>query len=121
MTTITQKKMEHVIDAANQSIGRLASRVATILQGKLHPTYEQRMPGADSVIIKNAGKVKITPKKATQKIFYRHTGYMGHLKELPLKIAFEKDPIEVIRRTIKMMLPQNRLLEKRLKRLRIEK
>lgn len=115
------KNNEHIIDAANQSIGRLASKIATILQGKLHVGYEPRLSGTDSVIVKNASKVSVRPRKETQKIFYHHTGYMGHLKKIPFRTAFKKDATEVLRHAIKMMLPQNRLLEKRLKRLKIEK
>ncbi len=113
--------MEHIIDAKDQKLGRLASKIATILQGKLSAGYNPRLSGTDRVIVKNASKIVVTGRKETQKIYYRHTGYMGHLYEKPYKDAFAKSPEKVLTLAVKRMLPQNFLNQKRLNRLVIEK
>lgn len=113
--------MEYVIDAKNQKLGRLASQIAQILQGKLHADYQPRNAGKDKVIVKNAGQIVVTGKKATQKIYYHHTGYMGHLRENVYKDAFAKSPEKVLMLAVKRMLPQNFLNQKRLNHLTIEK
>jgi len=111
----------HVIDAQNQALGRLASQVAFILQGKTHPSYQPHESGTDAVIIKNASKIKVTGRKYTDKIYYRHTGYMGHLKKRTFQQEFEKSPGRVIEKAVRNMLPKNRLQKERMKRLIIEK
>lgn len=113
--------MEYVIDAANQKLGRLASKIAFILQGKLHSDYDPRLAGKDRVIIKNISKISISGKKTEQKIYYRHTGYLGHLKKRIYKEVFSKSPESVLRLAVRRMLPKNRLLAKRIRRLIIEK
>ncbi|TSC81233.1 MAG: large subunit ribosomal protein L13 [Parcubacteria group bacterium Gr01-1014_19] len=113
--------MEHVIDAKNQRLGRLASQIAQILQGKLHADYAPNKEGKDRVVVKNASQIVVSGKKATQKVYYHHTGYMGHLKEKVYKDAFEKSPEKVLVLAVKRMLPQNFLKQKRLNRLVIEK
>ena len=118
---MTNTQTQYVIDATNQRLGRLASQIAQILQGKLHPNYEPRNPGADRVVVKNASRITVSGKKATQKIYYRHTGYMCHLKELVYKEYFAKAPEEVLRLAVRRMLPQNFLKQKRMNRLVIEK
>jgi len=113
--------MEHTIDATGQKLGRLASSIAHILQGKLSPAYNPRLSGNDKVIVTNFSKVVVTGRKDTQKIYYRHTGYMGHLKERIYKEFFEKSPEKVLLLAVKRMLPQNSLRDKRLRRLEIKK
>ena len=113
--------MEHVIDATNQRLGRLATKVALILQGKLRPDYHPRLPGNDRVIVKNASKITVSGRKFSQKIYYRHTGYMGHLRERTYREFFEKSPSEVLRHDVARMLPKNKLQQKRLNRLIIER
>lgn len=113
--------MQHVLDAKNQRLGRLASKIAQILQGKMTPDYQPRNPGKDSVIVKNASQIIVTGKKAEQKIYYRHTGYMGHLRERVYKEFFAKYPEKVLELAVKRMLPQNYLKQKRMNRLIIEK
>ncbi|MBI3114545.1 MAG: uL13 family ribosomal protein, partial [Candidatus Harrisonbacteria bacterium] len=73
--------MDYVIDAKNQKLGRLASQIAVILQGKRHASYEPRLRGEDRVIVKNVSGIAVTGGKEKKKIYYRHTGYMGHLRE----------------------------------------
>ncbi len=113
--------MEHTIDAKDQKLGRLASKIALILQGKISPDYLPHNPGKDKVIVKNASQLVVTGRKAEQKVYYRHTGYMGHLRERVYKEYFAKSPDEVLRLAVKRMLPQNYLKQNRLNRLIIEK
>ena len=112
--------MVYTIDAQNQTLGRLASRIAVILQGKTSAAYEPRLSGTDTVIVKNVSKLRFTGRKLRDKTYYRHTGYMGHLKERTLGERFKRSPEEVLRYSVRHMLPKNRLAAKRLKRLTIE-
>lgn len=113
--------MEYVIDAKNQRLGRLASQIAQILQGKMSPDYLPHNPGKDKVIVKNITQVAVSGSKDTQKTYYRHTGYMGHLREKIYKEAFAASPEKVLMLAVKRMLPQNYLKQNRLNRLVIEK
>ena len=113
--------MDYIIDATNQKLGRLASQIAVILQGKLEPSYEPRLAGLTKVIVKNASKIAVTGRKYNQKVYYHHTGYMGHLRTKTFKEQFTKSPARVLRQAIFNMLPKNRLRAKRLNRLVIEK
>jgi len=112
--------MKYEIDATGQALGRLASSIASVLQGKKNPSYNPRLAGDDSVLVKNAAKIKITGRKYTDKIYYKHTHYIGHLKKLSFKQVFERDPRKVIELAVKNMLPKNRLRSRRLLRLTIE-
>jgi large subunit ribosomal protein L13 len=112
--------MEHIIDAKNKKLGRLASEIATILQTKNSAYYEPRLSGNGNVVIKNIDKMDISPKKMEQKIYYRHTGYMGHLREKKLKVLHEESPAKVLRKAVERMLPKNSLQPKRMRRLIIE-
>ncbi len=109
--------MDYTIDAKHKPLGRIASEAAVILQGKKRAQYEPRLVGADRVILKHWKEIAVSGRKATQKIYYRHTGYMGHLKEARFKDAFAKDPKRVVREVIRHMLPKNSLNPKRLKNL----
>ncbi|MDP3901378.1 MAG: 50S ribosomal protein L13 [bacterium] len=113
--------MNHVIDATNQKLGRLASQIAIILQGKMTADYEPRLSGNDRVTIKNISKIVITGNKEDQKTYHHHTGYMGHLKTKTYKQVFAEKPEKVLWRAVFNMLPKNRLRQKRLNRLVIEK
>ncbi|MCL4399895.1 50S ribosomal protein L13 [Patescibacteria group bacterium] len=113
--------MEHVIDAKNKRLGRLATEIATILQGKHKPGYNPRLEGDDTVRIKNISKLTLSGNKAKTKIYYRHTGPLGHLKEDKFAYVFEKKPEWVLRHAVRLMLPKNKLAAKRLKKLIIEK
>lgn len=109
--------MDYHLDAKNKKIGRLASEIAVILQGKKSASYEPRLVGSDRVFLKNFKKVYLDPKKIKDKIYYRHTGYVGHLKEKSLGQAFDKSPEWVIREAVRRMLPKNFLNQRRLKNL----
>ena len=112
--------MDYVIDAKNKRLGRLSSEIAIILQGKKEPKYNPKDSGEDRVIIKNVSGIVLTGAKASQKIYYRHSGPLGHLKEKKFADVFEKDPGKVLKHAVKLMLPKNRLQQKRMKRLIIE-
>ena len=112
--------MIYTIDATEETLGRLASRIAVILQGKTSAAYEPRLSGTDTVIVKNFSLVRVTGRKLRDKTYYRHTGYMGHLKKRTLGERLKRAPEEVLRYSVRHMLPKNRLAAKRLKRLIIE-
>ncbi len=112
--------MEYIIDATNEKVGRLASRIAVALQGKGAASYEPNRAGTVRVVVHNASKMVITGNKSKQKIYYRHTGYMGHLRERTFEEFFATSPGSVLRRAVFNMLPKNRLRTPRLKRLIIE-
>jgi large subunit ribosomal protein L13 len=113
--------MDHTIDAKDKRLGRVAAQIAILLQGKDSPAYNPRLPGKGRVIVKNAGKLAVSQKKLESKIYYRHTGYMGHLREKTLKERFASSPEKVLFDTVYNMLPKNRLRTPRLKRLVIER
>ncbi len=112
--------MQYVIDATGKKLGRLSSEIAAILQGKKSPHWEPRLPGQDKVVVKNVTKMVVSGRKAKQKVYYRHTGPLGHLKKRTYQQMFEKNPAWVLRHAVRLMLPKNRLLKKRMKRLIIE-
>ncbi|CAM0911990.1 unnamed protein product [Alopecurus aequalis] len=108
-----------VFDAKGQVLGRLASQIAIVLQGKDKPTYAPHVENGDMCVVLNAKDISVTGRKMTDKIYYWHTGYIGHLKERRLKDQMEKDPTEVIRKAVMRMLPRNRLRDERDRKLRI--
>ncbi len=109
--------MEHHIDAKNKPLGRVASEIAVILQGKKSPSYARNRVSDDRVYVSNYDAVAIGGNKLTQKIYYRHTGYVGHLKEATLAEKMAKNPKWVLREAVRKMLPKNFLNQKRLKNL----
>ncbi len=114
MKTYMQKKEDvtrdwYVIDAEGQTLGRLATKVASILRGKHKPTYTPHIDGGDYVIIVNASKVKLTGNKLNDKIYYNHSRYTGGLRERTAKEMIEKYPVEMVERAVKGMLPKGRL------------
>lgn len=109
----------HLIDAKNQTLGRLASDVATLLTGKHKAMYTAHIDCGDNVVIINAASIRVTGNKLIDKKYYHHSGYPGGIKEISLSSQLEKDPTQVIRHAIKGMIPANRLTDDRLKRLKI--
>lgn len=99
----------YVIDATDVTLGRLASKVATILRGKHKATYTPHIDCGDYVIITNCEKVKLTGNKLDKKIYYNHSRYAGGLRERTAKEMVERFPVEMVERAIKGMLPHNRL------------
>ncbi|HJU65115.1 MAG TPA: 50S ribosomal protein L13 [Gemmatimonadaceae bacterium] len=120
--TATPKDIEHrwfVVDADGVVLGRLASEVAKIIRGKHKPTFTPHMDTGDSVIVINAAKVKVTGRKAEQKQYFRHTGYMGHERFTPFATMIAKHPERVIEKAVYGMLPKTTLGRQKL-RLRLK-
>ncbi len=114
MKTYMQRKEDvvrdwYVIDAEGQTLGRLATKIASVLRGKHKPTYTPHVDGGDYVIVVNAGKVNLTGNKLDNKIYYNHSRYTGGLRERTAKEMIEKYPVEMIERAVKGMLPKGRL------------
>ena len=109
----------YLIDAENQILGRLASRVAQILRGKNKVYYTSHMDMGDFVIIINSEKVKVTGNKEADKTYFRHSGYPGGITEVNLKKVRQQNPNKIITNAVKGMLPHNRLGRKLLKHLKI--
>ncbi len=109
----------YVIDASNQTLGRLCSEVASILRGKHKATYTPHVDTGDFVIIINAGKIKLTGDKLNQKMYRYHTGYPGGLKEMDYRTLLQKKPEKAIEAAVKGMLPHNRLGRKIIKKLKV--
>ena len=114
MKTFMEKKENvnrkwYVIDAEGQTLGRLATKVATVLKGKHKPTYTPHVDCGDYVIVINAEKVNLTGNKLNDKMYYNHSGYVGGLRERNAKTMIEKYPEEMVERAIKGMLPKGRL------------
>ena len=108
-----------VIDAADKTLGKVATQVANLLMGKHKPIYAPHIDTGDYVVIINAAKVKVTGKKAEQKMYYRHSGYPGGLKSQSFEELFGKEPNRVIELAVKGMLPHNRLGRAMFKKLKI--
>lgn len=113
-------KQTHTIDAMDRPLGRLATEVAGLLRGKHKESFAPNKDDGDFVIVKNFSKVKITGKKMEQKKYYRHSGYLGGLKEIPMNKLFEKNAPEVMIKAVWGMLPKNKLRKEQIKRLKIE-
>ena len=109
----------YIVDADNQILGRLASRVAQILRGKNKPYFTPHMDMGDFVVIINAEKVKVTGNKEADKTYFRHSGYPGGMTEVNLKNVRQQDPEKIITNAVKGMLPHNRLGRKLLTHLKI--
>lgn len=108
------------INAEGKIFGRLAVEVALFLRGKNKPNFALNQDIGDFVNIENIRKVKVTGKKMEQKKYYRHSGYLGGLKESLMKQMFEEKPEETFRKAVRGMLPPNKLRDKQLKRLKIK-
>lgn len=108
------------MDADGKPLGRLASEIARLLQGKHKVAYMPNTDCGDAVLITNVQKIKFTGKKLEQKMYYRHSGYLGGLKEIPARKVFAENPAEILKMAVKNMLPKNRLLTNRMKRLSIK-
>ena len=114
------KRETYTIDATNKVLGRLATQIAILLQGKNKPDFEPQKDMGGFAVVKNVDKIKVTGKKAKQKKYFHHTGFPGGIKEIPFRKIFEKNPSEVLRKAVWGMLPKNKLRAKRIKRLKFE-
>ncbi|MBT4511600.1 MAG: 50S ribosomal protein L13 [Chloroflexi bacterium] len=101
------KREWHVIDASGQILGRMSTEIAQLLKGKHKPIYARNLDTGDFVIVINAGKVRVTGNKARQKIYYRHSGYPGGLKEVTFERMIETHPVRVVEHAVRGMLPKN--------------
>ena len=109
----------YVVDATDQTLGRLASEVAKVLRGKNKPIFTPHIDTGDNVIVINADKIKVTGKKLDQKVYYHHSDYVGGMKETTLKEMLEKKPENVITLAVKGMLPKGPLGRTMIKKLHV--
>ena len=109
----------YVVDATGQTLGRLASRIAMVLEGKNKPTYQPNLVTGDHVIVVNAERIAVSGDKRESKVYYRHSGHPGGLRSETLGHLLERRPEEVIRRAVRGMLPRNRLGAEQLRHLKI--
>ncbi len=109
----------YVIDATDKVLGRMASRIAMILQGKTKPIYTPHVDTGDFVIVTNAKKIKLTGNKMKEKVYYTHSGYPGGFKEIPIKKWMDKHPDRVVNMAVKRMLPKTKLGRAMLKKLKV--
>lgn len=124
MRTFSAKKEEidrewYVVDAQGQTLGRLASRIATILKGKHKPIYTPHLDCGDFVIVLNADKVRVTGRKMDQKFYYRYSGYPGGLSQISLRDQLARHPERVLQAAIRGMLPKNKLGRQMIKKLKV--
>lgn len=108
-----------LVDASEAPLGRVATQIATYLTGKYKPTYTPHMDAGDYVVVINAEKAVVTGNKEKQKIYYRHSGFPGGIKDARLEEVREKFPERIIEAAVKGMLPKNKLSPERMKRLKV--
>lgn len=109
----------HLIDAEGKTLGRMASRIARILQGKHRPIYTPHVDTGDYVIVVNAAKVHLTGKKREQKVYRRYTGWVGGLKETPVKTMLANKPEDVVRLAVRRMMPKTKMGKQMLTKLKV--
>ncbi len=109
----------HLIDAEGQTLGRLATEIARLLRGKNKPQYTPHIDAGDFVVVVNAEKVVVTGKKAEQKVYRRHTGRPGSLRETSYEVMLERKPTEILRKAVRGMMPRTRLGRQQFKKLKI--
>lgn len=113
------KKKWHVVDADGKTLGRLASRIASVLRGKHTPLYTPSLDMGDFVVVVNAGKISVTGNKLADKNYYHHSGYPGGIKEISLERLLEKKPEEAIKKAVWGMLPKGVLGRAMFKKLKV--
>jgi large subunit ribosomal protein L13 len=118
-TPATRERNWLVVDAAGQTLGRLATQIADALRGKRKPEYTPHCDTGDFVIVVNAEKISVTGNKRQEKRYYRHSGYPGGLRSRTLEEMLQRRPEEVIRKAVKGMLPRNRLGRQQLTKLKV--
>lgn len=109
----------YVVDAKDEVLGRLATKIATYIRGKNKPIFTPNVDTGDFVIVINADKVRVTGKKLTDKVYYHHSGYIGGIKARTVKELFEKKPEEIIEKAVWGMLPKNKLGRAMIKKLKV--
>jgi len=108
-----------LVDAEGRTLGRLATQIADTLRGKTKPQYTPHVDTGDFVVVVNAEKIQVTGKKLDDKIYYRHSGYPGGLKQRTLREQLDRRPTEVLRAAVKGMLPRNKLARRQITKLKI--
>ena len=109
----------HIIDVGGEVLGRMSTQITALLMGKHKPTYSNHMDMGDYVVVVNAQKVKVTGKKREQKVYRKHSGYPGGFKEVSFEKMITEHPERVIELAVSRMLPNNRLRQKRMRRLKV--
>ena len=112
-------KKWYLVDAENKVLGRLASEIATRLRGKHKPTFSPFIDNGDFIVVTNAEKVQLTGNKLNDKKYYRHSGWMGGLKEASAKELLEKHPTDLLIKAVRGMLPRNKMGRAQLKKLKV--
>lgn len=113
--------IKHTIDATDKILGRLAVEIANLLRGKHKPDFVLYLNKGDDVVVINTDKIKVTGQKLKKKIYYRHSGYPGGIKQINLEEFLKKDSREVIKKAVYGMLPKNKLRDKVIKKLKLYK
>ncbi len=113
------KRDWYVVDASGKTLGRLATQLAFRLRGKHKPEFTPHVDTGDYIVVVNAEKVAVTGRKASDKVYYHHTGYIGSLKRITFEKLIDKAPERVIQTAVKGMLPKNRLGRQMLKKLKV--
>lgn len=108
-----------VVDATDIVLGKLATEVTNVLRGKNKPVFTHHLDLGDYVIILNAEKIRLTGKKMSDKIYYKHTGYIGHLRQMTAEKVMEKNPAKILELAIRGMMPANKLRKEMMKRLKV--
>jgi len=109
----------YVVDAEDKVLGRLASEIASRLRGKHKPTFSSFIDNGDFIVVTNAEKIRLTGNKLNDKKYYRHTGFVGGIKEINAKELLEKSPTSLVTAAVKGMLPKNKLGRAQLKKLKV--
>ena len=109
----------YLVDAQNKTLGRLSTAIANRLRGKHKPIYTPHVDTGVYIVVVNASKIRVTGKKMTDKVYYKHTGYIGNLKSENLETMLEKHPEKVLLKSVRGMLPKNKLGRAMIKKLRI--
>jgi len=109
----------YLVDAQNKTLGRLSTEIASRLRGKHKPIYTPHVDTGDYIVVVNASKIRVTGKKMTDKVYYKHTGYIGNLKSENLETMLEKYPEKVLMKSVRGMLPKNKLGRAMIKKLRV--
>ncbi len=124
MTTFSAKNHDidrnwYLVDAQNKTLGRLSTEIASRLRGKHKPIYTPHVDTGDYIVVVNASKIRVTGNKMTDKIYYKHTGYIGNLKSVNLKTMLRKYPEKVLMKSVRGMLPKSKLGNAMIKKLRV--
>jgi len=109
----------YLVDAQNKTLGRLSTEIASRLRGKHKPIFTPHVDTGDYIVVINASKIRVTGKKLTDKIYYKHTGYIGNLKSENLATMLEKYPEKVLMKSVRGMLPKSKLGNAMIKKLRV--